>query len=290
MLNEKRYDLICDAPASSEMLPDSRVRSIVNDYIQQVEAAAPGLLAGFYIYGSISMGDYSLELSDIDFVAVISEELKSEQLAVLAEVHRTVASRARKPNMDGIYVTSGQLGKLPHEIPPFPYYHRNRLHESGYFECNSVTWAELKESGIRIVGLAPSMLEYEVDWNDLLLNMQGNLNSYWRNWMMQSAKLWSVQGMKLLSRGAAEWGVLGISRLYYTFREREITTKAAAGEYMLRHVDQRWHPIIKEAIHYRRGIPSSYQSINKRRADALAYMLFMMEECNRQAAGALSNK
>lgn len=286
MPNELRYDLICDFPASSEMLPDARIRSIVNDYIQQVEAADPGLLAGFYIYGSVTLGDYSLALSDIDFVAVISEELDSRQLALLAEVHRAVAARFRKPDMNGIYVTPRQLGKLPHEIPPFPYYYNNRLYKSGYFECNRVTWTELKESGIRIIGLPPSMLEYEVDWNDLLLDMRDNLNSYWRNWVAQSAKLWSVKGLALTRRGAVEWGVLGISRLYYSFRERKITAKAGAGQYMLRHVDERWHPIIQEAIHYRRGFPSSYPSIFKRRSDALNYMLFMMEECNRQADAA----
>ncbi|MBW7476937.1 DUF4111 domain-containing protein [Paenibacillus oenotherae] len=266
------------------MLPDPCIRSIVNDYVEQVETALPGLLAGFYIYGSIALGDYSLSLSDIDFVAVIRSELNSGQLVLLAEVHRTVASKSRKPNMNGIYVTPQQLGKLPHEIAPYPYYCDNRLYASGYFECNLVTWAELKESGIGIIGPDPSLLEYEVDWNELLLRMRDNLNSYWHSWIQQSSRLWTAKGLALLGREAAEWGVLGISRLHYTFRENRITTKAGAGEYALLHVDPRWHSIIQEAIHYRRGKPSIYHSIGRRRSDALAYMLYMIEECNGLAA------
>lgn len=39
-----------------------------------------------------------------------------------------------------------------------------------------------------------------------------------------------------------------ISRLYYTFRERNLISKVGAGEYGLQVVPQKWHKIIKESM------------------------------------------
>jgi len=76
-----------------------------------------------------------------------------------------------------------------------------------------------------------------------------------------------------------EWGVLGVSRIYYTFKERDITSKIGAGEYALRTVPHRWHKIINEAMRLRkRNKKSCYKSIFQRRKYALDYIEFIMQE------------
>ncbi|WP_253198587.1 aminoglycoside adenylyltransferase domain-containing protein [Clostridium estertheticum] len=78
-----------------------------------------------------------------------------------------------------------------------------------------------------------------------------------------------------------EWGVLGVSRLYYTFKERDMTSKVGAGEYILQKVPQRWHKVINEAMRLRKGNPKSYyKSIFERRVDVLSYIDFIIQESN----------
>ncbi|MDZ5016954.1 DUF4111 domain-containing protein, partial [Clostridium perfringens] len=68
-----------------------------------------------------------------------------------------------------------------------------------------------------------------------------------------------------VSLNIIEWGVLGVSRLYYTFKERDITSKIGAGEYALQNLPERWHKIINESMRLRKGNKKSfYNSIFER--------------------------
>jgi hypothetical protein len=265
---------------------EPRIAAILTLYFELLaessagEDGEPGILQGFYLYGSVALGDYSLALSDIDFVAVTKEKLGDADILRLGGVHRTVQSWYPKPNMDGIYVTADQLGKLPHETDAYPFFHDGSMAAAGYFECNPVTWHELKTCGIAIVGGGTSTLPYETDIGRLLGPMYENLNGYWRSWIDRSSEPFSAKGVALLGRDAASWGVLGIARLYYTFRERAIATKAGAGEYMLRQpLGDPWRAILTESIRYRRGESSLYRSPWARRKDALACMEAIYQAC-----------
>jgi hypothetical protein len=79
-----------------------------------------------------------------------------------------------------------------------------------------------------------------------------------------------------------EWGVLGVTRLFYTFKEKDMTSKLGAGEYALQTVPEKWHKIINEAMRPRKNNTKSYyKCIFERRNDALAYMDYVIEESNR---------
>ncbi|EFM10641.1 conserved hypothetical protein [Paenibacillus curdlanolyticus YK9] len=262
---------------------NSTIDQIISLYLNSVNRSFPHLLEGFYLYGSIALGDYSLELSDIDFIAVTKERLHDAEVAILNQVHREIESKYKKPNLNGIYLTWSDLGKLPENTQPFPYFCDGVMHRSGYFELNLVPWYELKVHGIRIIGPDISTLEIEVDFEQLLSSMHQNLNEYWKNWIRKSSKRFSLASLALYFRRAdIEWGVLGITRLYYTFREQQITSKAGAGEYALKVVPARWHRVIQECIHTRRGEAKSlYVSKIQRKKDALGYMNYMMSESNK---------
>jgi aminoglycoside adenylyltransferase-like protein len=61
----------------------------------------------------------------------------------------------------------------------------------------------------------------------------------------------------LLDDYGIQWTVLGVLRQFYTFRERAIVSKMAAGEYALAHIPEQWHPLIQEAINIRMGTKGS---------------------------------
>ena len=136
------------------------IEEIISLYINSVNRYLPHLLEGFYLYGSIALGDYSLELSDIDFIAITKERLQESEIAVLAQVHCEIEFKYKKPNLNGIYLTWSDLGRLPEDTQPFPYYCDGVMHSSGYFELNLVTWYELKHHGIRIYRIGGLEVRY----------------------------------------------------------------------------------------------------------------------------------
>lgn len=95
-----------------------------------------------------------------------------------------------------------------------------------------------------------------------------NLNTYWKSFTRKPARMsW------LLTDFGAPWAILGVLRLYYTFREEEITPKTGAGEYALAHLPARWLRLIREAIHIREqtGAPA-YRSRILHAVEAWAFL------------------
>lgn len=88
-----------------------------------------------------------------------------------------------------------------------------------------------------------------MDWGDLLARMHHNLNTYWVRFTSHPRRMtW------LLDDYGVQWAVLGVLRQFYTFRERAIISKTAAGMYGLAHTPQQWHQLIQEAINIRMGL------------------------------------
>ena len=54
--------------------PDD-VRNLVNHVLEDYRAILADNLVGFYLHGSLAMGCFNPELSDIDFLAVVSRPM-----------------------------------------------------------------------------------------------------------------------------------------------------------------------------------------------------------------------
>ena len=55
-----------------------------------------GELFGMCLYGSLALGDFNLDQSDIDFVIVTKGQLAEKQIAALAVMHGEIAAGASK--------------------------------------------------------------------------------------------------------------------------------------------------------------------------------------------------
>ncbi|MCM3393349.1 DUF4111 domain-containing protein [Cytobacillus oceanisediminis] len=81
------------------------------------------------------------------------------------------------------------------------------------------------------------------------------MNTYWANRIQSYEE--SIDELTQTADSAidkeVEWTVLGILRQFYTLREKDIISKQGAGEYSLKHLPEKWHPIIVDAINIRRG-------------------------------------
>jgi hypothetical protein len=177
--------------------------------------------------------------------------------------------------MDGSYLQWSDLGRIEALSAPYPYYAEG-FHIDGHEEGNSVTWWELKNKGIALLGPEPITLDYTVDWDLLITRMRHNLNSYWRRFTREPMRIgW------LLSDYGIQWVVLGVLRQYYTFQEQDITSKTEAGQYGLIHLPPRWQRLIDEAIHIReQGKGCCYHSRILRAVEAFRFVRFMIQFCN----------
>lgn len=247
-------------------------------YLELFHKILPGTLKGLYIYGSAVLNDFHVSKSDVDFISLVDKKPEGETIEKLQLIHSMVQFKYKNPNMNGIYVTSEQLGKSRKEIKPVTYYYEGTIYDNGYFEINYITWYFLKYNSYTVWGKPAEELEFDVTRQELLNEMKENMQTYWKKWIDKTSNQLTFRYYAALLAQRIEWGVLGITRQYYTFHKNNITSKTDAGLWALDIVPEKFHKILKEAVNIRNGNKSLYQSKFKRKRDAIEYMTYIYKE------------
>ncbi len=217
------------------------LQNVLTEYIELLNKQLPNELEGIYIQSSIALNAYVDEQSDIDFLTVTKNRMTEKNLETLSFIHSELANKFTKPEMDGVYMTNEEVGKLYESSKDLmyknPYYNNGILSYDHYFNFNPITWWVFKENGINIMGPEPAAFKVDVHTEQLKTYVLNNMNSYWAN-RIQTVENSQGELMNLptiIITEEIEWTVLGLLRQFYTLRERRVISKMGAGEYGLQH-------------------------------------------------------
>jgi predicted nucleotidyltransferase len=64
----------------------------------------PNMLEALYLQGSLALGAYVENSSDIDFIVITNRRLLEGDAIVLSEVHSKIANQYKNPELDGVYI------------------------------------------------------------------------------------------------------------------------------------------------------------------------------------------
>lgn len=243
------------------------VADVVGAYLALVDDAAPGLVEGLYLEGSVALRDFRPDTSDIDYVAVTARRPDALALAALQRVHGQLRAQWRRPCFDGIYLTWDDLASPPSGDHPGS--HDGRFQTGGAW-LTPVTWHTLARHGLACRGPAPAGVDIWTDPGALTAWVDRNLDEYWARLLSRYSR---PSHPAALTDYATMWTVTGVSRLHYTLATGEITSKTGAGHYARQAFPARWHRIIDEALRIRERRPRRpyYRSPLARRHDLLAF-------------------
>jgi hypothetical protein len=255
-------------------------------FLTAVDGLAPGLVTGFYLVGSVALGDFHPRgagrgrlstASDIDFVAVTGRRLEagSREMAGLAEAHARTVARFPRPYFDGAVLTWADLAAGPGSCPDVPCALESRFTSAGRSGINPVTFCELAWHGITVRGPQPADADLWADQNALRAFTIDNLRSYWRPWWQRNRQRNPMALAVGLSAWFPAWAVLGVSRLHHLLATATMTSKCGAGRYACKVFDPYWQPVIAESLSLRTGGAEgrrSYRNPLARRRDTLAFL------------------
>ena len=253
------------------------LQPLFEDYLLTIDQSLPGLLAAFYLEGSLALGAFNERWSDIDFVGVLSRHCTKQEVETLEAIHHRLQSAYPRWQWQGEYlcwedwVQSGQGRTLSLT------YHAGRIQPRTQLDLHtSVTSWTLKHHGLALRGPDPRHLALVVDWGVLLAQIQRNLNTYWASFATQPQRMaW------LLTDYGIQWAVLGVLRPWYTLQERDIASKTQAVGYALTRLPHRWHRLIREALHIREQTKGSfYPSRIGRAIEAVRFVRYVIHACN----------
>ena len=216
-------------------------------YLDAVDAAVPGLIVGLHVTGSLALGDYHPDRSDIDVVVVVAHAPDPSERSLLAEVHRVVATR-----VDGPYIPIDVIAKPPADIGPVAFHVDGRFEFGDCHEVSPVTWAILAHDAITVRGATPGGARrarrsrgrervQRREPAELLgrLGARRSPRSSTRPSTTTRSKRTSWSGACSVSRGALR-GATG-----------RVVSKRAGGEYVFETFGAEWHDIARLALEAR---------------------------------------
>jgi hypothetical protein len=221
----------------------------IERYLDAVDAAVPGLVVGLHACGSLALGDYQGERSDIDVVVIVSSTPDREQRPLLSEIHRVVATR-----VDGPYLTADALAGAPNAVGAVPYHVAGRFEFGNCYEVSPITWSILVNQAITVRGDAPVALGCKADDDAVREFSAANLTTYWANWAQQFAGLIAATSDDDASEAdLVQWGVLGAPRVHCGANTGRVISRTAAGDYARATFGPEWHDLIDLALASRAG-------------------------------------
>lgn len=244
------------------------VREVTDLFLSLVDEAAPGLVEGLYLHGSLGFGEWYDGRSDVDYVAVLADRPGSGTVDLLHRVHDELSTTFQRPAFDGFHLTWDDLARSPYSCPDLPCTQGGLFHEDARLDVHPVTWHELARHGVTVRGPAPCEVDVWTDDETLRSYTHENLATYWRQEAEALARFPAEAG----DPDTVAWCVLGVSRLHHLLATGALTSKTGAGRYAATTFGERWRPIVVEALAVRvTGTTSgAYEGAPERRGEDTA--------------------
>src|SRR5262245_61242497 len=249
----------------------------VNSVLAEVLAKARRILGdqfvGMYLDGSLAMGGFDPDKSDLDFVVVTETDVSAESFIALEAMHVRVAGGASKwsRELEGSYISRHALrhDRRPGAHPQIERGGSLTLEqpESGYWPIHRHV---LREHGVALAGPSPRTLIDPVGPEELREAVRGILREWWKPML--------VDGPRLRNGFYRCYAVLTMSRMLYTICHGSIATKPATARWAQEALPNRWTPLIQRALAWSGEEPPGLE-------ETLAYIQYTCHRENSSSSG-----
>jgi predicted nucleotidyltransferase len=224
------------------------VNQILQEFTAHIRRILGDQFVGLYLYGSLALGDFDPQTSDIDFLVVTQAELSPELVEALRTLHAQFDG-SRSPWARKVEAAYIPLAALKHPAPantPYPQVERGTELFQAPLE---IGWAfqryTLRQQGLIVFGPSPVSFTDPVDLDEMrqaatiILGKwqeQARQDRDWIAWLRQK----SGHGFVILT----------ICRLLFSLETGLVTSKPDAARWAQDTLDPRWSTLIQGALVY----------------------------------------
>jgi Domain of unknown function (DUF4111)/Nucleotidyltransferase domain len=226
--------------------PYGTVNTLLLMLLARVQTILREKLVGFYLYGSLSLGDFDPQSSDVDFLIVTTEDLPAKVLEELRDMHASIAASGLPyaDRLEGSYIPRAALRRYDPHDAFHPTIGVDWEFHVGQHESNWVIERHIvREHGVIVWGPSPSTLIDPIPLRELREAVCVMLRDFWQVQLTESE--W------LRSRDYQAFAVLTMCRALYTLSQGAVVSKPAAAAWACQTLDPEWRPVIERALTWR---------------------------------------
>lgn len=226
--------------------PHDDVNAVLRAFEARIRVILASQFLGMYLYGSLALGNFDPQTSDIDFIVVTEDELADHCYAALQEMHAQfdVSGSPWAARVEAAYITQGAL---QHSAPTQAQYPQVEKGTKLFKAPLEIGWAfqlhTLREYGAVISGPDPRSITSSVDRASMRRAVAA-IATGWQNQAGQDPE-W-MEWVRL--RDAQSFVVLTLCRMLYSLETGDVTSKPAAARWAKKTLDPHWTALIDRAL------------------------------------------
>jgi predicted nucleotidyltransferase len=233
------------------------INEAIETMANTIHAALGSKFVGFYVYGSLALGDFDPQKSDIDALVVTAEKLNNDEFEKLKQLHTELFESGSKwvREIELSYIPQDEMKKYDRTHPP-----HIRLHEGSFVSSfwHGDDWVlhrhVLREQGIVVVGPHPNTMIDPVSPQDILHAVAvGIVQNWWEGKVLQEPD-------RLHDDMYQASGVLAMCRALFTLETGELASKKASAIWAQKVLDEPFKSLIGRAVAWKPGtVMNDYQ-------------------------------
>jgi hypothetical protein len=220
---------------------NEQMRAVLDELRDGIVAVLGGELLGLYLYGSLTTGDFTEGVSDVDLLAATAADLTDGQLDGLREMH--AAFVRRRPQWDDrievAYFSTRGLRTFRTERSPLGIISPGEpLHRLSAGEDWLMNWYLVRSGGVTLLGPPPETLIPPVSTEEYVAAVRAHAG-----WMRDAPE--TRRSVKEQS-----YTIITLSRALYTVRHGEHVSKQQAAVWAKEQLAA-WSGLIDRALAWR---------------------------------------
>jgi hypothetical protein len=229
--------------------PYDEINSFLQILLDNVRAVLGDHFVGTYLYGSLAIGDFDTERSDIDFLVVTSDMLSESLISDLKTMHERIykSGPAWATKMSGAYIPIAAMRKYSPTGPACPLVNKSEFLVARPDADWVIHRHILYTSGVVITGPPLKTIIDPVSPEQLQQAVLTLLRNNWTFWLYHSDLF--------LGEGHQPFVVLTMCRALYTLKCGSVASKLRSAEWVMANSDRKWNMLIKQAMVWHYGDP-----------------------------------
>jgi predicted nucleotidyltransferase len=223
------------------------VNTLLHFMLARLQEVLGEELVGFYLYGSLSLGDFDPESSDVDFLIVTEHDITGKLLDDLRDMHAVIAASGLRyaDHLEGSYIPRRALRRYDSQNATHP---TIGVDWEFHVEWHGSNWILerhiVREYGIVVWGPPPDTLIDPVEPQEMRAAVCEKLRDFWSEQL--SGPEW------LHPRDYQAFALLTLCRALYTLSYGDVVSKPRAAAWACQALDPQWRPTIERALFWRR--------------------------------------